>query len=130
MTKQASQRDERKTTHFNENRNKRSFVFNTLLQHFSTIKKEHPPYSQNLIASLFAVSVRCKPFLSPSDFRLVGSMRTLHDPTQFGCIGQPSQLKLTINTCQNFSILPVRLVICLYCLFVFLFFGGETGERK
>ena len=39
-----------------------AFVFNTLLQHFSTIKKEHPPYSQNLIASLFAVSVRCKPF--------------------------------------------------------------------
>ena len=28
--------------------------------------------------------------LSPSDFRLVGSMRTLDDPTQFGCIGQPS----------------------------------------
>ena len=28
--------------------------------------------------------------LLPSDFRLVGSMRTLDDPTQFGCIGQPS----------------------------------------
>ena len=27
--------------------------------------------------------------LSPSDFRLVGSVRTLDDPTQLGCIGQP-----------------------------------------
>ena len=27
--------------------------------------------------------------LSPSDIRLVESMRTLDDPTQFGCIGQP-----------------------------------------
>ena len=39
-----------------------AFVFNTLLQHFSTIKNEHPSYSQNLIASLFAVSVHWKPF--------------------------------------------------------------------
>ena len=38
-----------------------AIVFNTSLQHFSRIKIQHPPYSQNLIPSLFAVSVHCKP---------------------------------------------------------------------
>ena len=32
-----------------------------------------------------------------SDFRLVGSGRTLHDPTQFGCIGQPSLLEIRLG---------------------------------
>ena len=53
--------DERKTTHFNENRNKR-YCFQYVASTFSTIKIEHPPYSQNLMPSLFAVSGHYKPF--------------------------------------------------------------------
>ena len=68
-----------------------AIVFNTLLQHFLTmIKIEQPPYSQNLMPSPFArstdfsyplqihYSIHAFVFLSlsPSDFRLVGSMFT------------------------------------------------------
>ena len=51
MTKQASQRDERKKNALETT----AIVFNTLLQHFSAIKIEYLPYSQNFIPSLFVV---------------------------------------------------------------------------
>ena len=45
---------------------------------------------------VFTEGVKC---WRPSDFRLVGSLRTLDDPTQFGCIGQPSENNIMLSVC-------------------------------
>ena len=58
--------------------------------------------------------------LSPLHFRLVESMRTLDDPTQFGCIGQPSLKRffaiLNIGVAHRSYVMKADLIVCLNCV--------------
>ena len=44
------------------------------------------------VRAIFTLSCKRSLSLSPSDFHLVGWVRTLDDSTLFGCIGQPSEI--------------------------------------
>ena len=58
--------------------------------------------------------------LSKLHFRLVDSMRTLDDSTQFGCIGQPSLKRffaiLNIGVAHRGNVMKADLIVCLNCV--------------
>ena len=58
--------------------------------------------------------------LSPLHFRLVESMRTLDDPTQFGCIAQPSLKRflaiLNIGVAHRGYVMKADSIVCVNCV--------------
>ena len=69
--------------------------------------------------------------LSPLHFRLVESMRTLDDPTQFGCIGQPSLKRffaiLNIGVAHRGYVMKADLIVCLNCVAIGLWMATSRA---